>query len=269
MIGIYRITHKATGRHYVGQSVNILERWSEHPRRDSHVGRALRKYGKDAFEFAVLCECTEAELHGLEARWIKELECTTKGFNKSTGGVQPRLVQASRHKISVAQKARWAAEPERLAAATRAALQRPEVRAKIAGSVSRAFKALPEAKQQVLRDKLAARIRQPEVLAKIGAATRARWQDPAIRDKMKKTGPLPSRRRPDIFVFEHADGRRIEATLWEMANVHRHLSTQKAHNLISGYRKTSQGWKLTGVVAEQHNPPHAQAPTLLLQQENS
>ena len=61
MPGIYKITHSASGRCYVGSSVNIERRWREHRDRlkrgvhpNPRLLRAWLKYGADAFNFAIL-----------------------------------------------------------------------------------------------------------------------------------------------------------------------------------------------------------------------
>lgn len=250
VVGIYRITHLATERHYIGQSQNVIHRWKQHcaKGRDSHINRAIRKYGKEAFEFKVLCECTVDELDSLEIFWIKKLKAFGSGFNQDAGGNAAKtLSDSAKRRLSAAQKERWRVEHGRLSAATRTGLQHAEARA-AASAVTRAYLAAlsPEEREAWARVRLEG-LRKPETLKKIGAATKSRWQDPEMRKKMVAGKvPFPERRKKEIHTFEHMDGRKVEATLWEMANVHKHLTTQKAHNLISGYRKTAQGWKLTG-----------------------
>lgn len=86
--GIYRITHRATGRHYVGQSLNIQRRWTDHKRdKDQHIDRALKKHGVELFEFAILEECLPEQLNERERHWITALDCfSPKGYNKTLGG---------------------------------------------------------------------------------------------------------------------------------------------------------------------------------------
>src|SRR5258708_879204 len=61
IIGIYAITHRLSHMVYVGSSVNIRLRINTHRwelnsgrHRNPHLQRAWRKYGKDAFDFAIL-----------------------------------------------------------------------------------------------------------------------------------------------------------------------------------------------------------------------
>lgn len=91
MVGIYTITNKKDGMTYVGQSINILQRWRGHRKDanhlDSHMYRSMRKYGLDNFEFKVLRECRKDELDELEIYYIKKLNTITpNGYNVSTGG---------------------------------------------------------------------------------------------------------------------------------------------------------------------------------------
>jgi group I intron endonuclease len=62
--GIYLIRNKITNNLYVGQSVNIYQRWSNHKSllnsgkgSSIYLQRAWTLYGKDSFEFTVLCYC--------------------------------------------------------------------------------------------------------------------------------------------------------------------------------------------------------------------
>lgn len=56
MIGIYKITNLTNNKSYIGQSVHIERRWSEHcqPSATSVIGKAIQEYGKTNFSFEVL-----------------------------------------------------------------------------------------------------------------------------------------------------------------------------------------------------------------------
>lgn len=95
MTGIYCITNKINGKCYVGQSVNIEQRWNSHKSRpfnpkssqyDSIFYRAIRKYGIDNFIFTVLEECPKEELDKREIFWIKKLNSFNNGYNLTIGG---------------------------------------------------------------------------------------------------------------------------------------------------------------------------------------
>lgn len=87
--GIYRITHTASGRHYVGSAAHIRRRWAQHRahlRRGIHhavkLQRAWAKHGEQAFEFCVL-EVVEdlGLLVQREQYWIDALGAHQAGMN--------------------------------------------------------------------------------------------------------------------------------------------------------------------------------------------
>ena len=89
--GIYRITNTLNGKCYIGQSVNIHIRWSEHKRKNRNDGtaicRAIKKYGLDVFKFEVVVVCDKLLLD-----WHERLailghgSLAPNGYNLSTGG---------------------------------------------------------------------------------------------------------------------------------------------------------------------------------------
>ena len=102
--GIYAIRHRATGKTYVGRSVNIKNRWALHKkhteqRRDrSPLHRAFRKYGYDAFDWIILAEAPAQEQVALEESYIKSLgTMVPAGFNVggTAGGKPSRALMES------------------------------------------------------------------------------------------------------------------------------------------------------------------------------
>lgn len=97
MIGIYKITNSLNGKTYIGQSVNIQDRWKAHRNRpfnpnsndyESPLYRAIRKYGLNNFKFEVLEECERELLNDKEIFYIKQYKSSdpTFGYNISNGG---------------------------------------------------------------------------------------------------------------------------------------------------------------------------------------
>lgn len=100
MVGIYKITNKINGKIYVGQSIDIKERWYQHKYKAKHdtekgynsaIHQAFRKYGEENFLFEVIEECSSECLDERERFWIKELESLTpNGYNILSGGQKIR-----------------------------------------------------------------------------------------------------------------------------------------------------------------------------------
>ena len=77
MTGIYGIRNKRNGRVYVGQSVNIEDRFTRHKthlKHNKHKNRYLQnsynKHGLEWFDFFVIEECEKGELDLREQCWI-------------------------------------------------------------------------------------------------------------------------------------------------------------------------------------------------------
>lgn len=85
---IYCITNKLNGKQYVGLTTRgIQERYTEHSKTDSYVGRAIRKYGQDNFTVSQLDVArSPEELAEKEIYWIDKLNTYEKGYNQTLGG---------------------------------------------------------------------------------------------------------------------------------------------------------------------------------------
>lgn len=91
MIGIYKITDKISGKSYIGQSIHIFTRWSEHAR---HIreGRGINGIPLELknLTFEILELCSTEELDDREIYWIKYYDSYNNGFNKTSGGQRKR-----------------------------------------------------------------------------------------------------------------------------------------------------------------------------------
>ncbi len=90
MIGIYKITNKINNKAYIGQSVDIQRRWTQHK---SNIGKNtnpmyldFKKYGLDNFSFEILEECSIEQLDNLEIYWISKYNTFYDGYNLTEGG---------------------------------------------------------------------------------------------------------------------------------------------------------------------------------------
>jgi GIY-YIG catalytic domain len=84
---VYKVTHKASGRVYIGQTRNmVILRWREHARsayagRGSAFQKALREYGAESFVWETIASgSNQAELDAAESRWIVAHQATDPNF---------------------------------------------------------------------------------------------------------------------------------------------------------------------------------------------
>ena len=88
MVGIYKITNNINNKIYIGQSIHIKRRWTEHcqPSSNSLISKAIRKYGKNNFTFEIIEKCPQNQLNERENYWIKYYDCINpNGYNISEG----------------------------------------------------------------------------------------------------------------------------------------------------------------------------------------
>jgi hypothetical protein len=93
---IYAHTHRATGRKYVGLTVQSVERrWHQHCYRArtgerTYFYNAIRVHGPEAFEHEALEMCVSlAEANAAEAAWVERFDSRNpeRGFNVMPGGL--------------------------------------------------------------------------------------------------------------------------------------------------------------------------------------
>lgn len=90
MVGIYKITNQLNGKVYIGQSIDIEERWKQHKRawrdtsRKALLYEAIRKDGLGNFLFEIIEECPKEKLNEREKFWIREYNSLEDGYNMST-----------------------------------------------------------------------------------------------------------------------------------------------------------------------------------------
>lgn len=89
--GIYVITNKVDGRRYIGQSVDIAERWKQHIKRGlgcedrtisgGKLYNAMAEFGIWNFTFEILQVCRKEELNDNEHYWIAHYNTVECGYN--------------------------------------------------------------------------------------------------------------------------------------------------------------------------------------------
>lgn len=94
-IGIYRITNLLDNKIYIGQSVNIGERFKTHIKcglgidaPQNKLYTAMQKIGVENFSFEIVEECTPNLLNEKEKYWIEYYESNIYGYNMSAGGAK-------------------------------------------------------------------------------------------------------------------------------------------------------------------------------------
>ena len=120
--GIYKITHKDTGRAYIGLSENIEDRWYRHTHspslKHSYIDRAIKKHGGDKFHLEIIEELPNDRdlLMKREAYWVEYYNTYKNDFhyNLTPGGdFNPSKVPDIAKKISAARKGKKLPEETR------------------------------------------------------------------------------------------------------------------------------------------------------------
>lgn len=91
--GIYKITSKATGKSYIGQSTNIKNRWTDHIKSALEISSiaknqlysAMKQDGIDNFTFEIIEQCPKEELNQREKYYISFFKTNDWGLNMTSG----------------------------------------------------------------------------------------------------------------------------------------------------------------------------------------
>lgn len=93
--GIYKITNLTTGMVYIGQSVNVKQRWREHirigcgadfPSSSNQMYKDMYIQGPENFSYQIIDYCSGKKfLNEREKFWITHYDSCTNGYNKTRG----------------------------------------------------------------------------------------------------------------------------------------------------------------------------------------
>lgn len=183
------MTHIETGLKYVGQSVDITNRWRVHSKGlcTKRLGRAIAHYGWSAFSAEIIEECAKDRLNEVEIKWVKHYDCISpKGLNLTSGGCANHFVSKetrekhsanglnqspeARAKISAAHKGKKLSEEQKtfLSEIAKNRMATPETKEKIRlAGIGRIQSAETKQKRSIA---CTAANQKPEVKAKISAA---------------------------------------------------------------------------------------------------
>lgn len=91
--GIYKITEIKNNKTYIGQSVDVAERWKQHLKcgcgidaPSNQLYTAMYQDRPENFTFELLEECLRENLNERETYWIDFYDCKNWGFNETKGG---------------------------------------------------------------------------------------------------------------------------------------------------------------------------------------
>ena len=91
--GIYCIENTKNHKKYIGQSIDIYQRWYAHKSKlnmnkhhSHHLQQAWNKYGDNCFIFYIIESCDESLLNEREIYWIKYYNTYFDGYNETFGG---------------------------------------------------------------------------------------------------------------------------------------------------------------------------------------
>ena len=93
---IYKITNKLNNKIYIGQTNKTIEqRFARHindamsNRLDTHLARAIRLYGPEAFVVEQIDSAnTQEELNQKEIQWIHFYDSIKQGYNETDSGLK-------------------------------------------------------------------------------------------------------------------------------------------------------------------------------------
>jgi hypothetical protein len=87
--GIYKITNQENQMCYVGQAVNIADRWKQHIKRGlgaetptkNKLYPAMAEFGVENFTFEIIEECDKAQLNDREDYWQEYFKAKEFGYS--------------------------------------------------------------------------------------------------------------------------------------------------------------------------------------------
>lgn len=113
--GIYKILSNFDGKAYIGKSIHIGRRFSNHVRmlnnnkhKNIHLQNAWQKHGSNNFQMQIIELCSEDQLDTKERYWIEMLKSSDKrfGYNKTSGGDGGRLDDESLARMAASLRGR-------------------------------------------------------------------------------------------------------------------------------------------------------------------
>jgi NUMOD3 motif len=196
---LYRITHRESGKDYVGiTTCGAKARWGSHISRArngsaTHFHRALVAYGPEAFDWKVIARARNAECGKELERMARHLGMGA--YNLTMGGeglLDPSPETRAKMRASHLGQRRGP-HSEETKAKIRAAQARPDVRAKVLAAIT--GRPVSEKSIAALVARSKGRIVSAETRAKISAAQRGRKASEETRARMRATAQAKRARK--------------------------------------------------------------------------
>lgn len=93
--GIYKITNQVNGKSYIGQSVNVADRWKQHAKKGLGIDQTpttlyneMQEYGLYNFSWELLEVCKQEELNEKEKYFIDLYQTDKTGLNSKGGNTK-------------------------------------------------------------------------------------------------------------------------------------------------------------------------------------
>lgn len=211
--GIYCIKNTATGKVYVGSSVNIHARWKTHQsslrlkkHHSPYLQRAWDKYGADCFEWTVLQEVDPSILHDIETAYMKLLRSAEPehGYNQAPVGgsclgfrhnqeTKKRMSEAQKkipyeHRITYCRSWVGKSHTDETKAKMSANSKRVSPSAEQRAAISKVHKGkvISAEHRAIVGRATAEKNKTPEMRAKVSAALKGRVFTPEWREKLRQ-----------------------------------------------------------------------------------
>lgn len=117
--GIYFIVHRKSKRAYVGQSIDIIKRWTYHrsalnsnTHHCKYLQRLWNKYGQDNFQFRIVRYCDAHDLDRYEEYYYKKLLSTQRLVNCRPPGQARGWKHSSQTKLKMSKSAKLVSNTE-------------------------------------------------------------------------------------------------------------------------------------------------------------